>query len=155
MNKRIAIFWDLENVKLRRLRRNQALLASIFNFARSRGKVQTFNVYGSLTGKYQSAFQASCLEAKACYVSIESAKKNALDEKLVFDCVKAINHIACPEVVILVSGDKDYKALIECLRRLNIYVVVLAQSELGSLRLRKIANEFHAISNLLNLQGAA
>lgn len=155
MNKRVAVFWDFQNVKLRRLGRNQTLLDAIANFAASRGKISTFKVYGSLIGKCQSHFQTYCAQKGARYIPVISTQKNALDEKLVFDCVKETDDSAHPEVVILVAGDKDYRALIRCLNRLRIHVIVLAQTEHGSTALKQAADEFYDISHLFDWPKAA
>lgn len=153
--KRIAILWDLENVKLHRLLANQTLFKAIQRLGATKGKIQHFKVYGSLVGKRQTAFKTFCLQHKAEYFSINSAEKNALDARLVFDCIHLIDSPSPPDTVILVAGDQDYKPLLRCLRQSRVYTIVLTQHESGCIRLQKAADEFLRVSELLSLPQAA
>lgn len=152
---RVAIFWDLQNVNPGRTSKINSVLVALLELAEARGKINIFNVYGSLPEKQKPDFEGFCRLRKARYIPILSKEKDALDCRLVHECVRTIESQTKPEIVILVAGDGDYKFLVKLLRGKNIHVVVFAKEGSASTQLQQSASEFHWVSKLLPSQASA
>lgn len=146
---KICIFWDQENIDLRGIKRKLDFLHKLIEFSATQGKVQPCYVYGRLSGKKAENFRLACKAQKINYVAIEAKTKNALDQCLTFDCVKTLGSDVPPDVVILVSGDRDYIPLVRCLRNQGKDVIILARKGSSSSRLLGLATQSYWISDFM------
>ncbi|KAM3097734.1 NYN domain-containing protein [Phormidesmis sp. 146-35] len=80
-------------------------------------------------------------------VNIPSRQKNSVDDQLIQDCrSQALNNPQI-NVVILVSGDKDFAPLVRDLKAKGKWVIIIAQGNVSK-KLRELANEFYYVSEL-------
>jgi hypothetical protein len=141
-NSRVAIYWDSQNVNFTD-QRGELLLS----LAESEGKVVISNIY------YNSQYQKS-LEKIAGdnfkLIDFPYSFKNGLDHYLRSLVWDHLDSNCCPNTVIIISGDGDFKSLVNNLKKLGIKVIIVANNNVKK-KLQQAADIFYFINDLPNL----
>lgn len=136
----VSILWDFQNV-----RATQTEIQYVNAFAYLNGNLTLKKVYSD----WQLEKDRKLYEKFFCegfeIVSVPSYKDkpNRTDHKLIFDCRRGILNNPDIKTVILVSGDADFKTLVQELKSQNKKVIGIARCQNNtSQKLRQSADEF-------------
>jgi len=146
-SQRVAILWDGQNVHLK-----QKEAESLVALAKSKGRLDYQNFYYN-SEKENQLIDKNRLE-KLGFKGIDVPDgKNSADKQFVFDCIKRVAIKPSPDIIILVSGDRDFAGLIAVLMALGKTVIVFARRESASKKLIKLVGEdnFHYVDELSSL----
>ena len=135
-SQRVSIFCDIQNVL--DLTQKQAKL--LVAFAKSKGRLDCLKAY------YNSQYENQLLAKNQLeYLGFQGvdvpSHKNSADKELIFDCIKRVAIKPSPEIIILVSGDRDFAGLITVLKALGIKVIVFARRKSASKKLIKLVGD--------------
>ncbi len=141
----INIYCDWQNVPLK-----LELADLLLTFAQGKGNLVVNNLY------YNSEFgnQVNLKEifsSKFNCVNVPCSLKNSADNQLKSDVLDHIHSNYCPDQIIIVSGDGDFKALVKDVKSHAIKVIVIANKGNVKQDLTEIADEFYFIEQLPNL----
>lgn len=138
----VSIYWDYQNVP----KQDQA--NPIIDFAKSKGNLIIKKVYSNLdfekptTKTFFQSINFTC-------VNVPCTLRNSVDDRLISNLISDINIPNQPsDIVIIVSGDGDFRDLVELLKRIGKHVVVLAQKGNVKQLLKEQAHEFYFIDEL-------
>jgi len=146
-SQRVAILWDGQNVHLEQ--KEAELLVA---FAKSKGRLDCQKFY--YNSQYENQVNDKNRLEKLDFKGIDVPDgKNSADKQFVFDCIKRVAIKPSPEIIILVSGDRDFAGLIAVLMALGKTVIVFARRESASKKLIKLVGEdnFHYVDELSSL----
>ncbi|MCW6051996.1 NYN domain-containing protein [Lyngbya sp. CCAP 1446/10] len=157
-SQRVAMLWDGQNVYLK-----QKEAELLVDFAKSKGRLDCQNFY--YNSQYENQVNDKNRAEKLGFKGIDVPDgKNSADKQLVFDCIKRVAIKPSPDIVILVSGDRDFAGLIAVLmalgktvivfaRRESKTVIVFARRESARKKLIKLVGEdnFHYVDELSSL----
>ncbi|MEG3892352.1 NYN domain-containing protein [Microcoleus sp. AT8-B1] len=144
----VSIFCDLQNVLDLTQKQAELLVA----FAKSKGRLDCLKAY------YNSQYENQLLAKNQLeYLGFQGvdvpSHKNSADKQLIFDCIKRVAIKPSPEIIILVSGDRDFAGLISVMLELGKKVIVFAQRCRANKKLIKLVGDdnFHYIDELPSL----
>ncbi|WP_377478765.1 MAG: NYN domain-containing protein [Microcoleus anatoxicus] len=143
-----ALYCDIQNVHLTQ---KQAKL--LLDFARAKWRLDCLKAY------YNSYFQNQLLANNQLEylgfqgVDIPSKDKNSADKQLIFDCLKRVAIKPSPDIIILVSGDRDFAPLISLMLAVGKTIIVFSQRDSASKKLINLVGDdhFHYIDDLPSL----
>lgn len=145
----VSMYVDLQNVLDLTQKQAELLVA----FAKSKGRLDCLKAY--YNSQYENqVFAKNQLEYFGCQgVDVRSKDKNSADKQLIFDCIKRVAIKPSPEIIILVSGDRDFAGLISVMLELGKKVIVLAQRGRANKKLINLVGDdnFHYIDELPSL----
>jgi uncharacterized LabA/DUF88 family protein len=153
---KVFIFWDLQNVSLQSLQSLEKLTETILQKANSLGKLSGQYVYGDVASTEKRRIQKKTMLKKHgfTYVEIASLNKNAADQRLSFDVLKAIGTHDNGHLL-LVSGDNDYVPLVRMLKKADMKTTAIAKQKSTSTKLLKLVDQAYFIRDLLDGKEAA
>ncbi|MGB7709644.1 MAG: NYN domain-containing protein [Microcoleus sp.] len=144
----VDIYWDLQNVHLTQ-KQGESLIA----LAKSKGRLDCLKAY------YNSQHQNQLLAKNQLEylgfqgVDVRSDDKNSADKQLIFECIKRVAIKPSPEIIILVSGDRDFAGLISVMLAVGKTIIVFAQRCKASKKVINLVGDdhFHYIDDLPSL----
>ena len=141
---RVAIFWDLQNIKA-----TEKQIQCLMMFAYAKGHVVLEQAYADW-GKENQKLANLLFDLLDCiHVPSSKDKKNRVDDKLIEDCKRQVLSNSDINTVILLSGDGDFASLVDELKTNGKKVIVVANSEKRTSRkLKESANEFCLLSQI-------
>ncbi|PSB35737.1 hypothetical protein C7B69_05435 [filamentous cyanobacterium Phorm 46] len=147
-SQRVAILSDGENVQLNP-KQGELLVA----FALSKGCLDFQRHYYNPQHKNQVSAKNQLENLGFQGVPVRNSGKNSVDKQFVFDCIKRVATKLSPDIIILVSGDRDFAGLILVLMALGKTVIVFARRESASKKLIKLVGDdnFHYVDELPSL----
>lgn len=147
-SQRVAILWDSQNVHLEQ--KEAELLVA---FAKSKGRLDCQNFYYNSQHKNQVDDKTRLQKLGFKGIDVPDRDKNSADKQLVFDCTQLFAVKPSPQIVILVSGDRDFAGLIVILRALGKTVIVFALRQSARKQLINLVGKhnFHDVDELPNL----
>lgn len=130
-NKGVALFIDVDNVLI--LAQHSGLpfrLSLIVDKVREQGRIMTSKAYADWTTNllrpFYGDFRVNAVELVQLMTSTASKEhKNTADIQLTVDAMEMVFSPVCPDVVVIVGGDRDYVPLVQKLRRYGIFVTVI------------------------------
>lgn len=144
----VSLYWDYENISQME---NRAKL--LIDFAQTRGYLVNQNIYAKASIWQQDKSNAKVIFKKlgfAC-IDVPPDSKNAVDFKLVIDCIaESFNNIST-NLFILVTADGDYETLVHELQSRGKKVIIFYHPHKVSQRLIQIADEFYPVEKLPEL----
>jgi len=145
---RVAMLLDVQNVSLKQ---KQAEL--LLDFATSKGRLNWLKIYYNSQHDNQVIAKENLEKLGFKGIDVPDSGKNSADIKLVFDCTKLFAIKPCPEIIILVLGDRDFAGLIALLMASGKTVIVFARRKSASKKLIKLVGEhnFHYVDELSSL----
>ncbi|HEY9838356.1 MAG TPA: NYN domain-containing protein, partial [Vampirovibrionales bacterium] len=105
-SKRVALYWDCQNVKVSPERAN-----FLIEFSRKQGKLVLCNAYYSNWTSESTPCTDYLKQLGFKAVDIDSGGSNSLAHKLMVDCVNDAVEPDAAEIFILVSGDGNFATL--------------------------------------------
>jgi NYN domain len=144
----VHIYLDLQNVHLTQ-KQGELLVA----FAKSKGRLDCFKVYYNSQKKNQLLAKNNLENLGSQGVDVRSKDKNSVDKALTFDWIKGVTIKPSPEIIILVSGDRDFAPLISLMLAVGKTIIVFAQCDSASKKLIKLVGDdnFHYVDEMPSL----
>jgi NYN domain len=144
----VSIFWDLQNVHLTQ-KQGESLIA----LAKSKGRLDSLKAYYNSQHQNQLIAKNQLEYLGFQGVDVPSNDKNSADKQLIFECIKRVAIKPSPEIIILVSGDRDFAGLISVMLAVGKTIIVFAQRCKASKKLIKLVGDdrFHYIDDLPSL----
>ncbi|MEG4420591.1 NYN domain-containing protein [Microcoleus sp. LAD1_D5] len=145
---RVAILWDGQNVHLKQ---NEAAL--LVDFAKSKGRLDCPKFYYNSQKENQLDDKNRLENLGFKGIDVPSLDPDSADKQLVFDCIKRVAIKPSSEIIILVSGDRDFAGLITVLMALGKTVIVFARRQSANEKLINLVGEdnFHDVDELSSL----
>ncbi|UNU24995.1 NYN domain-containing protein [Microcoleus vaginatus] len=145
---RVAILWDGQNVHLKQ---NEAAL--LVDFAKSKGRLDCPKFYYNSQKENQVDDKNRLENLGFQGLDVPYSDPDSADKQLVFDCIKRVAIKPSPEIIILVSGDRDFAGLITVLMALGKTVIVFARRQSANEKLINLVGEdnFHDVDELSSL----
>jgi len=149
--KRIAIFWDLENVPLcaRRVTVSKSDIEAWLGRRFPNADVVLKNVYGDLDRSRR--FIQPLLETGFKLIDIPhsgKAERNAVDKAIIRDMSLLAIEQPDIDIFVLVSGDADYSHTVLELKEKGKHVIVIARKGATAGKLRSICSGFISYAKL-------
>ena len=147
-SERVAMLWDGQNVHLK-----QKEAELLVDFAKSKGRLECQKFYYNSQHKNQVDNKNRLQKLGFEGIDVPDRDKNSADKQLVFDCSKLFANKPSPEIIILVSGDRDFAGLIAILIALGKTVIVFARRKSARKQLINLVgeNNFHDVDELPSL----
>ncbi|NER48627.1 MAG: NYN domain-containing protein [Symploca sp. SIO1A3] len=141
---RVAIFWDLQNVKA-----TEKQIRCLMMFADTKGHVVLKKAYAHWKRENEELEDLLCDLFEPINVPSFKRKRNRADYKLIEHCRQRVLHNPDISTVILLSQDGDFTCLVNELKANGKQVIVVAHSEKSTNRkLIKLADEFYLLSQI-------
>lgn len=115
----VAIFADGQNINL--FKHSQPIIA----FAKTLGRISQLSAYHNWRQLKETKAQKLLTDGWLC-IDIAGNGKNKLDALLIQHCQRLCSTLK-PDVVVLVTGDSDFRCLIETCQRSGQRVVVIGR----------------------------
>lgn len=140
----VAIYWDFENVRIPK--QTDCLVA----FAQEQGRLVTQKVY-SHWKRENFKFRQILNNYNFEQVDVLQKGKNSADRALIDDCYQEMMSDRCPDIFILLSGDKDFVSLVQELKQTGKRVIAIGFSGISHIKLRHAVNQFYYAEQLCQL----
>ncbi len=82
-------------------------------------------------------------------IDIPTTEKQSVDKKLIADCERELSSTFSADILILISGDGDYKNLVRKWKAQGKQVFILANSKNASQKLLCLADEYYFVDKKL------
>ncbi|TAG92094.1 MAG: NYN domain-containing protein [Oscillatoriales cyanobacterium] len=144
----VHIYWDLQNVHL-----TQKQAELLVAFAKPKGRLDCLKTYYNSQHQNQLLAKNNVEYLGFQGVDVRSNDKNSVDKALTFDWIKRVAIKPSPEIIILVSGDRDFAPLISLMLAVGKTIIVFAQRCKASKKVINLVGDdnFHYIDNLPSL----
>ncbi|NES19002.1 MAG: NYN domain-containing protein [Symploca sp. SIO3E6] len=140
----VAIFWDWQNVKA-----TEKQIRCLMMFAYAHGNVVLKKAYAHWKRENEELEDLLCDLFELIDVPSFKHKKNRADYKLIEDCRKHVLRNPDINTVILLSGDKDFKDLVNELKAKGKKVILIARRDKPiNPKFKESANEFYWLSQI-------
>ncbi|KOR36029.1 MULTISPECIES: NYN domain-containing protein [Planktothricoides] len=144
----VAIYWDWQNVHFKSQGKFRDKVIALVEFAKKLGSVKVMNVYAHWrkeTPLVEDTFDD--LDFKCRNVPASKAKKNNADKKLIKDCQEDISSNPHISTVILLSKDGDFVPLVRELKAAGKKVILISDSDkTTNQKLKNMVDEFYTLS---------
>ncbi|NES07965.1 MAG: NYN domain-containing protein [Okeania sp. SIO2F4] len=104
----VSLYWDYQNV---RINCNPYFARYCQNFAYLHGSLLNQRVY-SYWRKESQSYEQRLYELGFDCIDIPKTEKQSVDKKLIADCEREISSTVSAEILILITGDEDYKNIV-------------------------------------------
>lgn len=141
----VAAYVDVQNVRFSPAQAEQFLL-----YANSHGCLTIKKAYANWR-KENPAFEQNLYKQDLDCIHVPLNTKNAVDKKLIADCERDVSNNPSLKIVILVTGDGDFKNLVCSLQGKGKKVIIFAKRGNVNKRLEKLKTEFYFVDELPNL----
>ena len=144
----VSLYWDSENIN-----NIDNMAQMLINFAQHRGYLVNLKVYAKASMWQQNKGKNKLiLESLDCdCIEVCSSAKNAVDFKLMFDCVAEAHNNISTNIFIIVTSDGDYETLVRELQNKGKKVIIFYHPNKVSQALIQIANESYSVEKLPEL----
>ncbi len=148
MKESIAILWDIENVTPRS---DSLFVNGLIEYANDIGKVSVATAYGDWARpqirKTSEALAEHSFEM--VHVPTNKKQKNSADMALSTHAVELIYQYPHIRKLILVTGDADFRPLLQSLRKHGIETIIICDSQSASEDLLLLADEYKDFRDLI------
>ncbi len=144
--KALSIYWDYQNVRVNRS--NPNLAQDVLSFAKSLGRLVLQRVYANWRQEKQDREHDLYKLGYDC-IDIPTTAKQSVDQKLIVDCEKGLNLTGGSNILILISGDKDFIKIVQKWKTKGKKVIIFAGSKNYSKKLIDQADEYYFIDKEL------
>ncbi len=144
----VSLYWDYENIN-----KIEDKAKMLINFCQNRGNLVNQKVYAKASMWQQNKGKNKLILDSLYFDCIDvcSSAKNAVDFKLMFDCVAEAHNNISTNIFILVTSDGDYETLVRELQNKGKKVIVFYHPNRVSQALIQIANEAYSVEELPEL----
>jgi uncharacterized protein (TIGR00288 family) len=148
MKESIAILWDIENVTPRS---DSLFVNGLIEYASELGKVSVATAYGDWArGSIRKTSEALAENSfEMVHVPYNKKQKNSADMALSTHAVELIYQYPHIKKLILVTGDADFRPLLQSLRKHGIETIIICDSQSASEDLLLLADEYKDFRDLI------
>lgn len=142
----ISLYWDYQNIRINSF--NPYLARYVQTFANLHGSLSSQKVYSNWRTENQS-YEQRLYELGFDCIDIPTTEKQSVDRKLITDCEKELNSTLSADILILITGDGDYKNLVRQWQAKGKKVIIFANSKNANQKLLGIADEYYFVDKKL------
>ncbi|MDJ0516101.1 MAG: NYN domain-containing protein [Trichodesmium sp. MO_231.B1] len=142
----ISLYWDYQNVRINRF--NPYFARYCQNFANLHGSLLNQRVY-SYWRKENQSYEQGLYELGFDCIDIPTTEKKSVDQKLIADCERELYSMVSADILILITGDGDYKNLVSKWKAQGKQVFIFANSKNANQKLLCLANECYFVDQKL------
>ncbi len=148
MKESIAILWDIENVTPRS---DSLFVTGLIEYANEIGKVSVATAYGDWArGSIRKTSEALAENSfEMVHVPYNKKQKNSADMALSTHAVELIYQYPHIKKLILVTGDADFRPLLQSLRKHGIETTIICDSQSASEDLLLLADDYKDFRDLI------
>ena len=148
MKESIAILWDIENVTPRS---DSLFVNGLIEYANEIGKVSVATAYGDWArGSIRKTSESLAENSfEMVHVPYNKKQKNSADMALSTHAVELIYQYPHIKKMILVTGDADFRPLLQSLRKHGIETIIICDSQSASEDLLLLADEYKDFRDLI------
>ncbi|MBI9107320.1 MAG: NYN domain-containing protein [Spirochaetales bacterium] len=148
MKESIAILWDIENVTPRS---DSLFVNGLMEYASELGKVSVATAYGDWArGSIRKTSESLAEHSfEMVHVPYNKKQKNSADMALTTHAVELIYQYPHIRKMILVTGDADFRPLLQSLRKHGIETIIICDSQSASEDLLLLADEYKDFRDLI------
>lgn len=148
MKESIAILWDIENVTPRS---DSLFVNGLIEYASELGKVSVATAYGDWArGSIRKTSESLAENSfEMVHVPYNKKQKNSADMALSTHAVELIYQYPHIRKMILVTGDADFRPLLQSLRKHGIETIIICDSQSASEDLLLLADEYKDFRDLI------
>ena len=148
MKESIAILWDIENVTPRS---DSLFVNGLIEYANEIGKVSVATAYGDWArGSIRKTSEALAENSfEMVHVPYNKKQKNSADMALSTHAVELIYMYPHIRKLILVTGDADFRPLLQSLRKHGIETIIICDSQSASEDLLLLADDYKDFRDLI------
>lgn len=148
MKESIAILWDIENVTPRS---DSLFVNGLIEYAGELGKVSVATAYGDWArGSIRKTSEALAENSfEMVHVPYNKKQKNSADMALSTHAVELIYQYPHIRKIILVTGDADFRPLLQSLRKHGIETIIICDSQSASEDLLLLADDYKDFRDLI------
>ncbi|MDC7226248.1 MAG: NYN domain-containing protein [Spirochaetales bacterium] len=148
MKESIAILWDIENVTPRS---DSLFVNGLIEYASELGKVSVATAYGDWArGSIRKTSEALAENSfEMVHVPYNKKQKNSADMALSTHAVELIYMYPHIKKIILVTGDADFRPLLQSLRKHGIETIIICDSQSASEDLLLLADDYKDFRDLI------
>jgi uncharacterized protein (TIGR00288 family) len=138
-NKQIAILWDIENVTPPG---DSKYIDSIIDSISERGNISYAIAFGDWTRRGIRGIAAKLAEKSFELIQIPESRKNSSDMSMITHGVELIFQYPHISTYVLVTGDADFRPLLQSLRKYGKQTLIICNQKNASTDLLKMADEY-------------
>ena len=148
MKESIAILWDIENVTPRS---DSLFVNGLIEYANEIGRVSVATAYGDWArGSIRKTSEALAENSfEMVHVPYNKKQKNSADMALSTHAVELIYQYPHIKKLILVTGDADFRPLLQSLRKHGIETIIICDSQSASEDLLLLADDYKDFRDLI------
>ena len=148
MKESIAILWDIENVTPRS---DSLFVSGLVEYANELGRVSVATAYGDWArGSIRKTSEVLAENSfEMVHVPYNKKQKNSADMALSTHAVELIYQYPHIRKLILVTGDADFRPLLQSLRKHGIETIIICDSQSASEDLLLLADEYKDFRDLI------
>ena len=148
MKESIAILWDIENVTPRS---DSLFVNGLIEYANEHGKVSVATAYGDWArGSIRKTSEVLAENSfEMVHVPYNKKQKNSADMALSTHAVELIYQYPHIKKLILVTGDADFRPLLQSLRKHGIETTIICDSQSASEDLLLLADDYKDYRDLI------
>ncbi len=148
MKESIAILWDIENVTPRS---DSLFVNGLIEYANEIGKVSVATAYGDWArGSIRKTSEALAENSfEMVHVPYNKKQKNSADMALSTHAVELIYQYPHIRKIILVTGDADFRPLLQSLRKHGIETIIICDSQSASEDLLLLADDYKDFRDII------
>ncbi|NEN92055.1 MAG: NYN domain-containing protein [Okeania sp. SIO3H1] len=143
----ISLYWDYQNVRINNSF-NPYFARYVQTFANLHGSLSSQRVYSNWREENQSNEQRLYELGFDC-IDIPTTEKQSVDRKLIADCEKELNSTPSTDILILITGDGDYKNIVLQWQDKDKKVIIFANSKNANQKLLSVAEEYYFVDQKL------
>jgi uncharacterized LabA/DUF88 family protein len=148
MKESIAILWDIENVTPRS---DSLFVNGLIEYANEKGRVSVATAYGDWARpsirKTSEVLAENSFEM--VHVPFNKKQKNSADMALITHAIELIHQYPHIKKIILVTGDADFRPLLQSLRKHGLETFIICDSQSASEDLLMLADDYKDFRDLI------
>jgi len=141
-----SLYWDYQNVRINSF--NPYFARYCQTFANLHGSLLNQRVYSYWRNENESCEQR-LYELDFDCIDIPKTEKQSVDKKLIADCEKELSSTVSADILILITGDGDYKNLVRKWKDQGKQVFIFANSNNANQKLLGLANQYYFVDQKL------
>ncbi len=148
MKESIAILWDIENVTPRS---DSLFVNGLIEYANEKGKLSIAVAYGDWArGSIRKTSEALSENSfEMIHIPYNKKQKNSADMALSTHAIELIYMYPHIKKIILVTGDADFRPLLQSLRKHGIETIIICDSQSASEDLLLLADDYKDFRDLI------
>jgi hypothetical protein len=147
----VAILWDIENVTPST---DKIFVNGLLDYANSLGRVSIATAYADWTRDFLKKLSEVLAEHSFELVHVPRSRKNSADMTLITSALEMIHQYEHIRKIVLVTGDADFRPLLQALRRHNIEIHIICDSKSASEDLLVLADDYKDYRELISDESA-